>query len=80
MAAAFILLMFVGLIGLCVALVAVRRRRWGRPGTGATGAVYELLSDDKRNAIAIILEGRAEYRDPENRDGDLPQLERHKTQ
>lgn len=78
MASALALLLFVGLIGLAVAFVVTRRRRWGHPGTGATGAVYELLNEDKRNAIEIILEERAEYRDPENRDGDLPQLERPK--
>jgi hypothetical protein len=37
--------------------------------------VYELLNEDKRRAIEIILEERAEARDPEDKDGDLPQLE-----
>lgn len=52
------------------------RHRGRRPsvGPGAAGAVYELLNEDKRAAIEIILEERAAYRDPEDRDGDLPKL------
>lgn len=52
---------------------ARRKRRLGRsrPGVGATGAVYELLMEDKRKAIEIIAEERAEERDPETADDDL---------
>ncbi len=53
--------------------VFTRRGRWGQ-GPAASGAIYELLNEDKRNAIEIILEERAEYTDPETKDGDLPQL------
>lgn len=49
---------------------SARRPRRG-PGAGATGAVYDLLNEDKRKAIEIIVEGRAEYRDPEHAD-DVP--------
>ena len=62
-------------------LVAVRRRRragstfGGGPGPGAAGAIYDMLNEDKRNAIEIIVEEKAEARDPETVDGDLPQLE-----
>jgi hypothetical protein len=49
-----------------------RRLGQSRPGVGATGAVYELLMEDKRKAIEIIAEERAEERDPETADGDLP--------
>jgi hypothetical protein len=52
--------------------------RGGGPGPGAAGAVYELLNEDKRKAIEIIVEQRAEARDPEDKDGDLPQLENPK--
>jgi hypothetical protein len=53
-----------------------RRRGHGRgPGAGATGAIYDMLMEDKRKAIEIILEERAEERDPETADGDLPALE-----
>jgi hypothetical protein len=49
--------------------------RRGGPGPGASGAVYDLLNEEKRKAIEIIVEQRAEARDPEDKDGDLPQLE-----
>lgn len=56
------------------ALIQARRKRrlgQSRPGVGATGAVYELLMEDKRKAIEIIAEERAEERDAETADGDL---------
>jgi hypothetical protein len=62
-----------------MAVLRARRKRGGRtfgsPGPGATGAIYDMLNEDKRNAIEIILEEKAEARDPETADGDLPQLE-----
>lgn len=73
--AAFVI--FVGLIR--------RRRRSGRlgprpgrryrPGAAAAGAVYDLLNEDRRKAIEIIVEQRAEARDPERAQGNLPDLE-----
>ncbi len=45
-----------------------RRSRSG-PGPGAMGAVYGMLQEDKRKAIEIIVEGRAEQTDPEHADG-----------
>jgi hypothetical protein len=53
------------------ALIQARRKRkrgQSRPGVGAAGAVYELLMEDKRKAIEIIAEQRAEERDPETAD------------
>lgn len=44
-------------------------------GPGAAGAVYDLLNQDKRNAIEIIVEDKAAARDPEDADGNLPDLE-----
>ena len=41
------------------------------PGPGAAGAMHDLLNEDRRKAIEIILEERAEYRDPETAD-DVP--------
>lgn len=64
-----------------VAIVfAVFRRRGQRPsvGAGASGAVYDMLNEDRRKAIEIILEERAEARDPETADGNLPELEEPK--
>lgn len=45
-----------------------RRVRSG-PGPGASGAVYDMLHEDKRRAIELIVEGRAEATDPEHADG-----------
>jgi hypothetical protein len=53
---------------------AGKRRRGRRVGAGAYGAVYDMLNADKRNAIEIIVEQRAEARDPEDADGNLPDL------
>lgn len=53
-----------------------RRTRAGGLGPGATGSIYELLSEDRRKAIEIIAEERAEARDAETADGNLPELER----
>lgn len=53
----------------------------GRPGrrsgigTAAVGSVYDMLNEDKRKAVEIIVEERAEARDPEHKDGNLPELE-----
>ena len=64
-------------IVLLVAAVWTTRaqRRPGGVGTSAAGAVYGLLNEDKRNAIEIIVEERAAARDPEDRDGNLPDLD-----
>ena len=73
-AAVVIMVLFV------VAVLKARRKRSGRvffgdPGPGAAGAVYDMLNEDKRRAIEIIVEERAEERDPETADGNLPELE-----
>ena len=39
------------------------------------GAIYDLLNEDRRKALEIIVEQRAEARDPEDKDGNLPDLE-----
>jgi len=47
------------------------RRRAGGVGTGAMGAVYDMLNEDKRRAIEIIVEQKAAAVDPERaRDRD----------
>lgn len=48
------------------------------PGPGASGAIYDLLNQDKRNAIELIVEQKAGARDPEDADGNLPDLEKPK--
>ncbi len=57
---------FVILLGL-----RLRRRRTGI-GTAAIGSMYDLLSEDKRNAVEIIVEGAAEKRRPEYPDDTDP--------
>ena len=53
-----------------------RRRRLGGVGAAAAGTIYDLLNEDKRKAVEIIVEERAEARDPEDKDGNLPDLEK----
>lgn len=68
------------LAGIVVLIVRGRARgsQGGRPrgiGSAAVGTVYDMLNEDKRKAVEIIVEGRAEARDPEHADGNLPDLE-----
>ena len=70
----------VGLVWLAVIvgvvlLVSSRGRGGLRPGPGTVGTVYDWLNEDKRKAVEIIVEQRAEARDPEDKDGNLPDLE-----
>ena len=60
-----------------IAVLRARRKRAGRiwPGPGASGAIYDMLNEDKRRAIEIIVEQKAEETDPETADGNLPELE-----
>jgi hypothetical protein len=50
-------------------------RRPSGIGSAAVGTVYDMLNEDRRKAVEIIVEGRAEARDPEDKDGNLPDLE-----
>ena len=58
-----------------IVLFAWPRRKRGRAGAAAAGSIYDLLNEDKRKAVEIIVEDRAGARDPEDRDGNLPDLE-----
>jgi hypothetical protein len=62
-------------IVLVVFAFTAQRGRRRQIGAGASGTVYDMLNEDKRNAIELIVEERAEARDPEDRDGNLPELE-----
>jgi hypothetical protein len=57
------------------ATIRVMGRKKRRVGSGASGTIYDLLNEDKRKAIEIIVEERAEARDPEDAEGNLPDLE-----
>jgi hypothetical protein len=50
------------------------RKRRVTIGPAAGASMNELLDDQRRAAIEIILEKRAAERDPEDRDGNLPRL------
>jgi len=50
------------------------RKRRVTIGPAAGAAMNDLLDDQRRAAIEIILEERAAQRDPEDRDGNLPRL------
>ena len=45
------------------------RRRRGHFGPAASGSVYDMLHEDKRKALELIVEERAEARDPEDAEG-----------
>ena len=60
-------------------VVMRRTRRRGGVGTAAAGTMYDWLNEDKRRALEVIVEERAAARDPEDKDGNLPDLERPKT-
>ena len=62
----------------CWRLPGRTRRPRRRVSAGAAGAVYDMLNKDKRNALEVIVEDRAAAGDPEDRDGNLPDLERPK--
>ena len=69
----------VWLVAVVLLILAARKmrrtRRRGGIGTAAAGTMYDWLNEDKRKAIDIIVEERAEARDPEDKDGNLPDLE-----
>ena len=62
------------LLGIVALLASIGRRSRG-PGSAAAGTVYDMLNEDKRNALEIIVEERAAARDPADADGNLPDLE-----
>ena len=68
------------LVAIVLLVIAYRRtrgrRRRGGVGSAAAGAVYDWMNQDKRNAVEIIVEERAAARDPEDADGNLPDLAR----
>jgi hypothetical protein len=43
-------------------------------------AMHELMTENRRAAVEIILEERTGERDPEDRDGNLPDLSKSKPQ
>jgi hypothetical protein len=64
-------IVFLAIAGLVVVVAIVRMsrrtrgRRAGGVGSAAVGAVYDLLNEDKRRAVEIIVEQKAAAVDPE---------------
>ena len=52
------------------------RHRRVTPGAATGELMYEMLRDDRRAAVEVVLEERAAVRDREHRDGNLPDLQR----
>jgi len=50
------------------------RRRRATPGAAAAALMHALLNQDRSAAVEIIVEERAAAHDPEDRDGNLPDL------
>ena len=71
------LVAYIILMGIVIRRVFSRKRR-ASIGPAASGAFYDLLNEDKRRAVQIVIEERAEARDAEDADGNLPDLERPK--
>jgi hypothetical protein len=68
------ILWLVAIVALVILFYRQRRRR-GHVGSAGIGSVYDMLNEDKRNAAHMVVEERAGARDPEDRDGNLPDLE-----
>jgi hypothetical protein len=62
------------IIWMVIGIWRIRRKRVS-VGPAAMGSMDELLDDRRRAAIEIIIEERTGERDPEDRDGNLPDLE-----
>lgn len=61
-------LVVLALVVFGIAMAGRKRTYQSRPGPGAVGAVYDLLNEDKRKAIELVVEEKAEARDPETAD------------
>lgn len=69
-----------GVVGLLIVWLVIGvwrlRKKRATPGPAAAAMMHEILDDQRRAAVEIILEERTGARDPEDRDGNLPDLER----
>jgi hypothetical protein len=67
-----------GLVGLLMVWLVIGawrlRSRRTTLGPAAAAMMDEMLTNDRRAAIEIVLEERAAEHDPEDRDGNLPEL------
>jgi hypothetical protein len=77
--AAWAVVILVGVVFLIISALSKRGGGRGQSfgvGPGAYGTIYDLLNQDKRNAIELIVEDRAAERDEEHAD-DIPPDEAH---
>ena len=70
-------------IFLVIVGVSAYQNRGGRRssvsiGPAASGAIYDLLNQDKRNAIELIVEEKAGARDPETADDMVKPPDAHR--
>ena len=56
--------------------LARRRGQRVTPGTALLSSMDLLFDDARRAAVEVIVEERTGERDPEDKDGNLPELER----
>jgi hypothetical protein len=62
------------ILWLVVGVWRLRRKR-SRPGPAMSASMEMLFDDSRRAAVEVIVEERTGERDPEDKDGDLPQLQ-----
>jgi hypothetical protein len=61
-----------GIFFLLVAVIGWRlRQRRGRIGPAAVGSVYEMLNEDRRNAVELVVEEKTGERDAEHADDTM---------
>jgi len=70
---AIVVALWAVLIGIALRRVFTRRGR-ANVGPAAVGSFYEMLSTDKRQGAETVIEELAAARDPEDADGNLPDL------
>ena len=64
----------VGVVTICTIYgVLLSRLRKRRIGSAAVGSFYDMLEQDKRRAIEIIVEQKAEEQAPEDAEGTGPE-------
>ena len=67
------LIYIVLVLWLVVGVWRVRRKR-STPGSAMTASMEMLFDDTRRAAVEVIVEERTGERDPEDKDGHLPDL------
>jgi SAM-dependent methyltransferase len=68
----------IGFVVLMVLIYLARRTRrsGGSMTAGVAGAIWDLQTDQKRQALEVIVNKRAAAHDPEDADGNLPEIDR----